>query len=318
MNITDLIERVRRGAFLPTTSTDFTDAWICREINDQMTQLYERVVVRAQQGYWHAIEYYRLNAGDGGYRIPYRACVGGIDRVQLSEWSNVDWWSLKALSESDALRYERSSEDHPQRYVLRGEFIRVLPAPLVSSTHAMRVHYARRPSRITLPQTTPATMGLITAVDTTLRTVTVNTLPESIDEDGNKTTLGTTGLTIDVVRPVGWNTVVYAARTATRSGNVFTFANNVTGFDEANDMSEIQVGDYLLPAEQTNWPALPQDFHRTLADAAAGKILTQRSMHQKATELMASHVVPDLQRFAEMLAPRVADEAYVFVAPDYR
>lgn len=318
MNITDLIARVRRAAFLPTASTDFTDAWICREINDQMTQLYERAVVRAMQGYWHQIQYYALTAGTTQYRIPYRACTGGIESVQISDAASVEWFELPWLEEPDAVRYESIAEDKPQRHVIRGEFIRVLPAASSSNLYYMRVHYAVRPSRITLPQTTPLTQGLITAVDTTARTITVSAVPDSIDEDGTKTAMGTTGLRVDVVRPVGWNSVILQNLTATRASNVFTLGNPVTGLAEANSMADVQVGDFLFPAEQTNWPALPQDFHRTLADAAAAKIMTQRSMHQKATELMASHVVPELQRFAEMLQPRVAESAYVFVAPDFR
>lgn len=318
MNITDLIARVRRAAFLPTASNDFTDAWICREINDQLTQLYERVVVRADQGYWHQIQYYALTAGTTQYRIPYRACTGGIESVQISDAASVEWFELPVLVESDAVRYETSAEDRPQRCVIRGEFIRVLPAATVNNQYVMRVHYAIRPSRITLPQTTPATQGLITAFDPTARTITVSAVPDSIDEDGTKTAPGTSGLRIDVVRPVGWNSVILQNLSATRSGTTYTLNSPVSGLAEANSMAEVQIGDYLFAAEQTNWPALPQDFHRTLSDAAAAKILTQRSMHQKATELMASHVVPELQRFAELLQPRVAEQAYAFVAPDFR
>lgn len=319
MNITDLIARVRRSAFLPTVSTDFTDAWICREINDQMTQLYERSVVKAQQGYWQQIAYFTLSPGKRQFRLPARACVGGVERIQIIEngtASGNEWFDLPVLEEADAIRYENSSQERPMRAVVRGEFIRVLP-PVVSGTYYMRVFYAIRPSRITLPQTNPTTVGVVTSVDTTLRQVITTAAPDSIDEDGVKTALGTTNILIDIIRPSGWYSVM-STWTANRGANAFTLNAGNANLPETGDMSDIAVGDIVRASDQTDWPAIPQDFHRTIADAAAGKILTQRSMHGKATELMASHVVPDLTRFAEMLSPRVADQATAFVAPDFR
>jgi hypothetical protein len=74
-------------------------------------------------------------------------------------------------------------------------------------------------------------------------------------------------------------------------------------------------GDYVRFADQTDWPALPQEFHRTLADSTACKILNARSMFDKEAMLQKS-VDRDLARFGLTLNPRVQTSGKVLVAPN--
>lgn len=317
MNVTQLIKRVRRSAFVEDTAVDWTDANIVEELNDTQTQLYSRAVVNGDQGHWQMTEYTPLVGGQRSYRMPARSVMGTVIRSQMTYSNQVDWWPIEELTEADALRYEYESVDSGiggQRKIIRGENIYLLPTVSASNAYVMRTHYAIRPSRICLPQPSP-TAGTITNINTTTRVVTVNIAISSMFEDG---TVGTfTGTQrVDIIRVGGWHKVQWTG-TATISSTNVTLAVDASGLAEANDLSCIAIGDIVRAADQTDWPAIPADYHRSLADATAAKILTARGMHEACGALVTAHVTPDLQRFGDLVRLRDESSAFVFVAPEF-
>ena len=316
MNTDDLIKRVRRSAFIEASSVDWTDDVIIEELTDMMQQLYERAVVTADQGHWMLTEYTTLTPGTRSYRLPARACAGCVMRFQISSSSSVDWFPLPELSEADALRYEYGTESTPQRVTVRGENAFLLPSQSIGSGYVLRTQYMIRPSALTASQS--STSGAITAINTTTRALTLQSafFSASTTGVGSPQTSGT--VSIDIVRPGGWHSVKWTGTaTLTASGLTCTLASNSTGLAEANDLSSISVGDIVRLQNQSEYPALPADYHRSLADAVAVKILTLRSLEDKAQALSQSDVVPSLKRFGDMLSPRVGDSAFVLVAPEF-
>lgn len=319
LNNTQLIKRVRRSAFLSNGDVNYTDAVILEDLNDVMTQLYARAVIEADQGVWQMTDYTALVANQRSYRLPARAVMGTTMRQQITAVGNVDWWPVNDLSEADALRYEYGTSsgspiDAPTRKVTRGENWWLLPPVTVSGGYVMRTHYMIRPSRITSVQASP-NAGVITAINTTTRVVTMAAGFSSVAEDG--TSVGASGsMQVDIIRPGGWHKVQWTG-TATVANPTVTLASDASGLAEANDLSDIAVGDVVRAADQTDWAPLPADYHRSLADATAAKILTARGMADRASELSQSYVVPDLQRFGDLLRPRDGSSAFVFVAPEF-
>lgn len=324
LNQTQLIKRVRRSAFLADGDTNYTDAVILEDLNDVQTQLYARSVIAADQGHWQVTDYTTLVANQRSYRLPARAVMGTTMRQQVTAVGAVDWWPMIDLSEADALRYEYSTYstspiDAPMRKIVRGENWWPLPPVTVSSGYVVRTHYMIRPSRICAAQATPTTAGVITAINSSTRALTVSAAIASIAEDGTSGGNITTGtLSIDIIRVGGWHKVQWTG-TATFSGSglTITLASDASGLSEANDLSDIAIGDVVRVADQTDWPAIPADYHRSLADATAAKILTARGMADRADELSQAYVVPDLQRFGDLLRPRDESSAFVFVAPEF-
>lgn len=320
LNNTQLIKRVRRSAFLADGDVNYTDAVILEDLNDVMTQLYARAVIEADQGVWQMTDYTPLIANQRSYRSPARAVMGTTMRQQITAVGSVDWWPVSDLSEADALRYEYGSTgsspiDAPTRKVTRGENWWLLPPVTVSGGYVMRTHYMIRPSRITATMTSP-NGGVITAINTTTRVVTVANFISSVDEAGSNTALASTA-TVDIIRPGGWFKVQWTGSASGANTTSLTLATDASGLSEANDLSDIAVGDVVRAADQTDWAAIPADYHRSLADATAAKILTARGMADRANELSQSYVVPDLQRFGDLLRPRDASSAFVFVAPEF-
>ena len=320
MNVTQLIKRVRRSAFVEDTAVDWTDANIVEEMNDTLTQLYSRAVVNGDQGHWQMTEYTPLVGGQRSYRMPARSVMGTVIRSQMSYANDVSWWHVEEMTEADAMRYEYDGavggigDDMQQRKIIRGENIYLLPPVPASNTYVMRTHYAIRPSRLCLPQASP-TAGIITAINPTTRVVTVNIAIGSIGEDGSISVF-TGAQQVDIIRVGGWHKVQWTGA-ATISGTSITLAVNASGLAEANDLSGIAVGDVVRAADQTDWPAIPADYHRSLADATAVKMLTARGMYEASSALAQAHVSPDLQRFGDLVRLRDESAAYVFVAPEF-
>lgn len=324
LNGTQLVKRVRRSSFLADGDVNYTDAVILEDLNDMMTQLYARAVVQADQAHWQLTDYTPLVANQRSYRLPARAVMGTTMRQQISAVGNVDWWPMEDLSEADALRYEYGSNgtsplDAPTRKVIRGENWWLLPPVATTGGYVVRTHYMIRPSRICLAQAFGSgPVGTITAINTSTRALTINGAPSSISEDGSAGSAISGTLQIDIIRVGGWHKVQWTG-TATVSGGglTVTLASDASGLAEADDLSDIAIGDVVRIADQTDWAPLPADYHRSLADATAAKILTARGMADRADELSQSYVVPDLQRFGDLLRPRDSSSTFTFVAPEF-
>lgn len=225
------------------------------------------------------------------------------------------------LSEADALRYEYNAPnsspiDAPTRVVFRGENWWLLPPAVTTGTYVMRTHYMVRPSRICGPQAAGA--GSITGINSVSRLLSLSSGVASVAEDGSVTGVVTGGTAaVDIIRVGGWHKVQWTGFATFSSATSCTLSTDPSGLVEANDLSDIALGDVMRFSDQTDWAPLPADFHRSLADATAAKILTARGMADRAAELSQTLVVPDLQRFGDLLRPRDGSAAFVFVAPEF-
>lgn len=321
LNQTQLIARIRRSAFLSDGDVNYPDDVILQDMNDVMTQLYARAVIAADQAHWQLTDYTPLIANQRSYRLPARAVMGTTMRQQITAVGNVDWWPVHDLSEADALRYEYNSYssspiDAPTRKIVRGENWWLLPPANVTGGYVMRTHYMVRPSRIAVAQFIPTSSGLITAINTSTRVITIASSISNCGESGSRS-VPNSAETIDIIRPGGWFKVQWSGAATGVNTTSITLSSDASGLSEANDLSDIAVGDFVRIADQTDWPAIPADFHRSLADATASKILTARGMADRASELSQAYVVPDLERFGDLLRPRDASSAFVFVAPEF-
>lgn len=325
MNAAELIARTRMSAFLDDANTDFTDSWILREMYDQLTQLYERAVVRSRQGFWVKKQIQPIVQGVAQYRMPRRAVAGGLQRVQIAYDSTLDYADLDQVDEAQAQYYELGTASGGQqgrtaRYVLRGDTITLLPTP-DGTALSLRIFYYLKPSRI-IPAQAIVTGGLITSVNASTRVVTIQDVIRSTAPDLTNSAMTAGSFVVDVVEGAGlldpagaddgggWHEVSLPQEFAVASaaGLTWTFSNTSV------DLSNVRVGDWLRSATQTDWPCIPDDYHRTIADATAAKILRMRSMDAKA-EALKIDLGEDLARFGDLLLPRVQNSAKAIVAP---
>lgn len=310
MRSDELIARARRVAFIGDqyAYTEYDDQVLLDEMNDRLRSVFSDAIISARSGYWLTTIVYAGNVTYGSFRIPSRAAVGGLESVEYL--LNGEYYHLRELSPREVAPWEVTSNSTadglPIGYWLDGEKVNLVRAPQSGVT--IRLRYYLRPSLLVTSQSSTsggsfANRGLITAVNNTAQTVTVNSLP--YDESLSVPAVITTGATIDIVRPTGWFTPTVVSQVCGITGTTVSLP-----YMTADDFNQsIRVGDYVRLAEQTDWPALPADFHRMLADATAANILREMDLASKA-ETVSTAASADFARFAKVIQPRVKSEPH--------
>lgn len=300
MNSTELIEAVRQEVFIDSANfEDFDDDRILLELSDELRTTFSRAITQARSGYWMKQVQLTVAQGTPKYPIPRRAVLGGLENVSIAQGGG-KFYKLQEVTETHSQDYEMASGQMGLvvKYVVRADQVVLLPSP--SQAYTLRLSYYLRPSKLYAPQTA----GAVSVFSTSARTVTVNSIPNNAETSAPLAI----GDTVDIVHPSGWCEVPLVGATITNIvGNLIT----VGGTDP---LDEIVEGDYVRAAEQTDWPCLPEDFHRTLAKSAAVKCMSQMHMLQKA-DATAQLVNGDLARFTDLLVSRVKAEAPVLKAP---
>jgi len=299
MDSTALITAMKLAAFIPDNSPDYDSARILLECNDVLHEIFEKAVVNARQGFWLQQVLTTITAGQSLYRIPPRAVTGGMEKLQVVDGGG----KIRHLVYRDlrmAYQYENDGSGEPTGYVILGDQIKLLPTPSTTGWQ-LRFTYYIRPSNLVATQTA----GRVTAVNTTTRVVAVNVIPN--DQSTAASIVSGTTL-IDIVHPDGWHELSIVGATQTWS------ALNIT-LTDTQDMTRIQVGDYVRAADQTDWPCLPDDFHRSLADAGAVVYLVSTGQMEKA-QILGSKVQNDIARLSDLMTPRIKDSPKI-IKPSY-
>lgn len=299
MRSLDIIERIRRNLVVTVaTLSDYSDDVLYDETDDCLMTKFERSVVSARSGYWCKPAVFTTVPGTSKYRIPPRAVTQGLEKVEIALSSTAQYVPLVATTEESAADYDRApstNQGNPEAYVVRGDQLVLLPTP--SAALSLRVWYYVRPSRLVAPQSGPSVTqrGRVTGVNSAARTITVDVVP--FDQEVGPGAITSANQRIDVIHPDGWHELALIGATQTLAGLIFT----VGGTDP---LDEITIGDFVRAAEQTDWPALPDDFHRTLADLTSVQILIQLGLAEKAGQI-GELAAGDTLRFVDLIAPRV-------------
>lgn len=304
MNTTEMLAQLRLNCLLEDNAIDYPDAVLLRELSDALTTKFEDTIIGFRNGTWQQRYFQPVTSGTPLYRLGNQVTVLG--KVEIGMGSSADYDSITFTrlpkvdeGHSDLFESSYTGLGQPRAYVLRGNDLVVLPTP-DNGGYVLRITYYRRPPKLFGSQNSVSgtDRGRVTAVNATAKTITVNTMPFDQSLAVPAAISGTA--TIDVVKPNGWYDHSLSNVTATISGSVLT----VTSLQPIRD---VQVGDYVRVFGQTDWPMLPEDFHRCVVDVASTKILVQRGYQQKAANF-AGDVTADLGRFDTLYSNRTREE----------
>jgi len=307
MNTTELLTVVRRNCYLEDTASDYSDAVLLSELYDALTTKFERAVLDAKANYWIQPYVITLTSGMDNYRLPSRAV--GISKVEISNGNSPNsqgWLRMARVNEDDAnlVQSPVTSLGRPTWYVLRGDLITLYPTP-DNSGYQLRIWYYLKPSRLVPPQASAGVGRIFAIVGTTITYETSGNVV-SYARDGTTTNIGV-GSAVDIVAPGMWREAKVVGATLTSS------STSGCGFSSAVDVSDVQVGDLVRPADQLEFPQIPEDFHRTLCNIASVIILNQRDFQQKAAGY-AQDASQDMSRFAMIVQTRVQEDPPVLRA----
>ncbi len=283
MDSTELIAAIRHAAHLATSHPTYTDARLLLEATDTVRTVFGEPILSARQGYWlHREEQAMTTTIGNAYRIPHRSMVNGLKHVEAAD-SDDKFYSLRPAKESELGRITEAGE--PALYDIEADYIRIYP-PLANDNFTLRLSYYLRHPQLVAVQTD----GEITAISG--QVLSVNVIPD----DQVASTSIVNGDLVDVIKGNGSHDIPVVGASITISSLDITIAAAV-------DVGRVAVGDFVRFAQQSDWPMLPQDFHRTLADATAVVILTDMGAVGKAAAL-AQKVSNDIDRLKTMIQPR--------------
>lgn len=278
MRVDELITAVRLAGRLNSGDADFTDARIRQELTDAQHAVFGHAIVQARAGAWLKVQETTTTAGRVRYRLPYRACAGIGESIEIDDASG------------------RAYEIHGDQLVFES-------APTAGST--LSFLYYLRPSLLVQEQTAA---GQVASIDTDAPSVTVTTaLPV------NRVTAATiaSGDRVDIMHENGWHELSLVNATCTISSLTLTFPTGT-------DLTDVEEGDWVRAAGQTDWPCLPDDFHDPLATVTAARISRAKGNFARAKELElefygADGEGGDLGRFRDILVPRIKDSRDICV-----
>jgi hypothetical protein len=298
MRSDELLSRLRKSAFIGDAGayTEYPDSELYNELNDRLRSVFSDTITSARSGYWLTTTV--TSSANGAARIPARSVTGGLESVEVLQ--NGVYFPLQEVTPLEAAPW--TSPGIPWAYWCDSEKVVLVPTPPANVT--LRLRYYLRPSLLVTSQSSTlggagVDRGRVTQVFPSQREALLNAWPW--DMLLPVPAVISTGAVCDVIRPSGW----FSPTVVSQVTEVFTGA--FVGFyslTEAEFSDAVQVGDYVRVAEQTDWPALPADFHRMLADAAAVNVLREMDLFDKA-EVLSTAASADFARFAKQIQPRV-------------
>lgn len=294
-----MLDAVRYSAGLPDAHPDYTDARIRVEISDVLRTLFGTPIVKSKAGYWLQPHTGDMVSGTSVYQIPGRAMAQGLKHIEVRQDSSSDYYPLRECTQEQLGRYDTKTGS-PAAYAIYTDFVRIVPTP-DNSNWDYRMWYYLRPSDLVQEQTTA---GIITSINTSTRVALMGTTPT----DRSTASAITTSTTVDVVSTVGAHEVHVVSATLTD----VTTDTSVT-FASGTDLSRVVVGDAVRAFKQTDWPMLPQEFHRTLADVTGAVILAGGIGAIEKAGGLTGKAGEDLKRFVDLIEPRVKNNVQKLV-----
>lgn len=287
MNADELVTTVRYSAYIKDSHPEYTNARIRIELWNCLANLFGDRVLKSRSGYWRQHQLITLTAGKRAYRLPERALAKAVDLVEVLD--GTQYRKLTELDQREAGGLEGETGD-PVYYEVGADYLYLHPTPSAAGT--MRIKFPLRPPKLVQAQT----KGLIAAVNVAGHIVNATDIPDAY-ASGSAVPIADYD-PVDVVNPNGWSEL--ALFSEPQLGPISTtFFTTVT----TADMYRVQVGDYMRAADESEFPMLPEEFHHTLADAAAANILLHMRDGTKA-QTLAAKVTGELDRFQEQIQPR--------------
>lgn len=314
MNTTELDTAVRESAAIGDASAypEYTAARVLRELNDKQRTVFEDMITKSRSGYWLHEFIFNTTIGRNRYRIPHRSVAGGLEAIQVARTAGQPFYKIEQVPAQNLPMYEGApgTAGPPIVYAVIGDQIEIVQTP--TTVYPVKFIYYARPSQLYPPQNnTPVTggtdRGRITIVSTLFPDLTINTLPfdMSLPVPAAILSTGTSGKTVDIVKPNGWHELAMIGNSISINSPTSVTISSPTGAAiPVSDLIDVEVGDYIRISDQTDWPCLPDDFHRCLADTAAIKILLELHLTEK-SDALAGNNGNDLSRFRALLYPRV-------------
>jgi len=199
---------------------------------------------------------------------------------------------LPRINREDLAAFEtdRGGGDELRGFFMEGVRIRVFPS--VKTGDDLEVAYMFRPSQLVKADE----YRTITALDTTLNTVTVSGAPPPPFALNSE---------IDIHGPnSGAEIRVFDNEITAIAGNILTLADPIDGTDTRKARQTVVIGDFVAPREQAAIPMLPRELHTILAQGAVVR-MAEAIDDQEKYKMHLNHLNRELKLMEYMIGKRV-------------
>lgn len=229
----DLIDAIKLYAHVPTGNNTFTPANIVTLANDELQLPIMKQILSSRGGYYLTYRDYPA-AADGLFVIPGDAIAGALANVELIQDTTIV--PVNVIEESEQFS-TNSPTSTSYGFFMRGNYVQILPTPPIGQA---RLWFFKRPSQ--LIQTSQACQ--VTAVAGAV--ITVASVPTTI----------TTGADVDVLGDQPPFNILGEREISSIVGTDITLDEEVTG---------VEIGDWIALHNQTPIPQIPVEFRRLLS-----------------------------------------------------
>lgn len=242
----DLITSIERRSFTPTNQSTFDEEDLLEMADEEMRGVIVPSIVRLREDYFVRYSDVSIASGQRAYAIPSRAVGMVVRNLAIVDAAN----AVTPLTRAEIERLTSYNSGSPESFYFEGNNVILTPTPNTSSG-SLRIHYALAPSSLVETSET----AVISAIDTTLNTVTVTSIPST----------WVTGNVFDLTKQDGGQEPLSIDLTSTDiTSNVITLPSLP---------STLRVGDYVSLAGKTSLPQVPAEYRDVLAQAVAARIL---------------------------------------------
>lgn len=301
MNTAQFLARVRQAVQLADTTEDWSDTEILTEGTNALYERFAQPISALRHGYWLHRTAMNMVAGQQLYRIPHRALVQGLEKVEISDDGGTRWWQLSILTDGEATDYQNgNSRGTPNFFSYQGDCLALYPIPS-SSSLKIRFSYYLRPSTLIAQPTGGVVSQVLHGGGVYTVYLTTDTLPSGLDA-----TLGGSG-TIDFVHTTGCNEVAM-------QDVPYTDFNTIDKFflvADTYDLSNVIAGDVVRVPDTTDYVPLPIELHSAFVAWTAAVILANKGDFEKAG-VMSAKAEKAIQRVVDMAVPRTKTRPYEF------
>jgi len=286
MDSSQFLTAVKRAITVPQYQARFTDDDLLALANEEQETLVVPTVLSLREEYFVVRDEVPVVSGQSKVGIPKRALGRALREVHF-KLANGNYYNLPRYSIENSYPYLNASvTGNPTGFYIMADAIYLAPTSNTAGTAAL--WYFLRPNSI-VPT---ARTGAITAL--TESTVTLNKVPSNI----------TVGGLIDITAYQPGYQLAYKDLTVTNiSGKTLTLA----GFDLANPIADVAVGDSVSSALETSILQLPTEVQNVLIWAVCVRVLEALAIPEQ-LKIAQDKLKVNVQACSELLSPRIEGE----------
>jgi hypothetical protein len=286
---TEFLASVARKTFSPTGQTTFSSADILAIADEESISIIIPEILSEREEYFLTHSDQILVASQQAYLIPTRAVGLVVREVSLVDSSN-NVIDLAKIEIEDIQSTNLTGT--PSCFFLKGNSICLYPTP-DSTSSSLRLYYFINPGELV----EVSESGVISAINTTTRVVTVSTIPST----------WVTGNIFDFISSSGGSEYRDTDYTSTLiSGADITFTTLP---------SNLSVGDYISIQGTSPLIQLPKEFGMCLVQATVTVLLESQNL--PGADKAANKLMKMLDSAKKLISPRVIGEPKRILPPSW-